>query len=112
MPGWLVASQGGLTVALDINITDELRQEGIARDVVNRIQNLRKDSGLEVTDKISITLQNNNAELAAAVEANRDYICAEVQALSLTLVEGLDNEKAVEIPMDEFTLRVLLEVVS
>ena len=112
VPGWLVASQGGLTVALDINITDELRQEGIARDVVNRIQNLRKDSGLEVTDKIAITLQNNNAELAAAVEANRDYICAEVQALSLTLVEGLDNEKAVEIPMDEFTLRVLLEVVS
>ena len=111
VPGWLVASQGGLTVALDISISDELRQEGIARDFVNRIQNLRKDSGLEVTDKINIRLQNNSAELAQAIEANRDYICAEVQALSLTLVDNMD-EQAAEIPMDEFTLRVMLEVVS
>ena len=109
VPGWLVASQGGLTVALDISISDELRQEGIARDFVNRIQNLRKDSGLEVTDKINIRLQNNSAELAQAIEANRDYICAEVQALSLTLVDNMD-EQAAEIPMDEFTLRVMLEV--
>ena len=110
IPGWLVASENGLTVALDITITDELRLEGIARDFVNRIQNLRKDSGFEVTDKISITLQNNNELLASAVSANKDYICQEVQALDLTLVGDL-NGAASEIEMDEFLLKVKIEVV-
>ena len=111
IPGWLVASENGLTVALDITITDELRLEGIARDFVNRIQNLRKDSGFEVTDKISITLQNNNELLASAVSANKDYICQEVQALDLKLVGDL-NGTASEIEMDEFLLKVKIEVVS
>ncbi len=111
VPGWLVATQGGLTVALDITITDELRQEGIARDFVNRIQNLRKDSGLEVTDKIKITLQNNNAELTAAITAHRAYICEEVQARALTIVDDPDGQ-VTEIEMDEFTLLVQLEVVD
>jgi len=110
IPGWLVASENGLTVALDITITDELRLEGIARDFVNRIQNLRKDSGFEVTDKISITLQNNNELLTSAVSANKDYICQEVQALDLTLVGDL-NGAASEIEMDEFLLKVKIEVV-
>ncbi len=111
VPGWLVASQGSLTVALDVTITDELRREGIARDVVNRIQNLRKDSGLEVTDKIKVTLQNNNEELAAAIVTNRDYICQEVQAVSLDLTADL-NGSATEIEMDEFLLKIKLEVAS
>ncbi|OIN61085.1 isoleucine--tRNA ligase [Arsenicibacter rosenii] len=105
VPGWLVASEGGLTVALDVTITDELRQEGIARDFVNRIQNLRKDSDFDVTDKITIVLERNNDTLAAAVEANKAYICQEVQANSLELVENL-NGGASEIEMDEFLLRV------
>ena len=111
VPGWLVASENGLTVALDITVTDELRLEGIARDFVNRVQNLRKDSGFEVTDKIKITLQNNNELLASAVTANRDYICQEVQALDLDLVSDL-NGTASEIEMDEFLLKVKIEVVA
>ncbi|MCE7058694.1 isoleucine--tRNA ligase [Dyadobacter sp. CY343] len=110
VPGWLVASEGGLTVALDITVTDELRLEGIARDFVNRVQNLRKDSGFEVTDKIRITLQNNDSLLASAVTANKDYICQEVQALDLNLVSDLNGE-ASEIEMDEFLLKVKIEVV-
>ncbi|SEJ46417.1 Isoleucyl-tRNA synthetase [Dyadobacter koreensis] len=111
VPGWLVASENGLTVALDITVTDELRLEGIARDFVNRVQNLRKDSGFEVTDKIKITLQNNDELLASAVTANREYICQEVQALDLSLVGDL-NGSASEIEMDEFLLKVKIEVVS
>ena len=110
VPGWLVASQGGLTVALDVTITDTLRQEGIARDFVNRIQNLRKDSGMDVTDKIKILLQDNNAELTAAILTHRPYICEEVQAQALDVVAELDTQ-ASEIEMDEFMLRVHLEVV-
>jgi isoleucyl-tRNA synthetase len=111
VPGWLVASENGLTVALDITVTEELRLEGIARDFVNRVQNLRKDSGFEVTDKISITLENNNELLANAVTANKDYICQEVQALDLNLVGDL-NGSASEIEMDEFLLKVKIVVVS
>jgi isoleucyl-tRNA synthetase len=111
VPGWLVASEGGLTVALDITVTDDLRLEGIARDFVNRVQNLRKDSGFDVTDKIRITLQNNDSLLANAVTANKDYICQEVQALDLNLVGDLNGEAA-EIEMDEFLLKVKIEVIS
>ncbi|MCF0053926.1 isoleucine--tRNA ligase [Dyadobacter sp. LJ53] len=111
VPGWLVASEGGLTVALDITITDDLRLEGIARDFVNRVQNLRKDSGYEVTDKIRITLQDNDTLLASAIAANKDYICQEVQALELNLIHDLNGE-ANEIEMDEFLLKVKIEVVS
>lgn len=111
VPGWLVASDKGITVALDINISEELRQEGIARDFVNRIQNYRKDTGFDVTDKISIKLLNNNEALTAAVEANSEYISQEVQALSLeVLAEKPTN--AVEIEMDEFMLVVTVEVIA
>ncbi|MEZ0541078.1 isoleucine--tRNA ligase [Fibrella arboris] len=108
IPGWVVAADGPLTVALDVNVTDELRREGIARDVVNRIQNLRKDQQFEVTDKIRIELERNNDLLAAAVEANKAYIQQEVQAVQLELVTGL-NGSAVDIEMDEFVLKVKIE---
>jgi isoleucyl-tRNA synthetase len=85
IPGWLVASEGGITVALDITINEALRQEGLAREFVNRIQNLRKDSGFEVTDRIEIRYQAN-AEIQAAIEANLDYIKNEV--LANEIVEG------------------------
>lgn len=109
IPGWLVASEGGLTVALDVTVTDELRREGIARDFVNRIQNLRKDRDFAVTDKISIELERNDETLADAIEANKPYIQQEVQAVSLNLVTGLNGE-AVDIEMDEFLLRVKVDV--
>jgi isoleucyl-tRNA synthetase len=110
VPGWLVASEGALTVALDVTITDELRREGIARDFVNRVQNLRKDKGFLVTDKIRIVLLNNDPLLAEAISSNQSYICQEVQANTLDLTTELPAEAA-EIDMDEFLLKVLVEVV-
>src|SRR5690606_32550385 len=74
--GWLVANANGITVALDITLTDELKKEGIARELVNRIQNIRKDSGFEVTDKVKIKIQQNSV-IQDAVTANIDYIKAE-----------------------------------
>lgn len=90
IPGWLVAAEGPYTVALDINISNELKQEGIARELVNRIQNLRKDTGFEVTDKISITVQKHPM-LDAAIEANKQYICLETLAADITLVDQIAN---------------------
>ncbi len=110
IPGWLVTVEGGLTVALDIHLDEALKQEGIARDFVNRIQNLRKDSGFEVTDKIVIKLKNNNQELADAVDAFKDYISTEVQALSIEI--GNDFENLSEIEMDEYMLLVNISVIS
>lgn len=83
IPGWLVTSEGGITVALDSKITDDLREEGIARELVNRVQNLRKDSGLEVTDRIQLTLDSSE-EIQKAVANNQDYVCNEVLATQIT----------------------------
>ena len=91
IPGWLVASEGGLTVALDITISDELKSEGIARELVNRVQNLRKDSGLEVTDKIHITVETTDA-IREAISANAAYVKAEV--LATEIVFGATSSSA------------------
>ncbi|MEX2336198.1 MAG: isoleucine--tRNA ligase [Fulvivirga sp.] len=107
IPGWSVASEGRLTVALDITISDELRKEGIARDLVNRVQNLRKDMGLEVQDKIKINIQKNTDLVNAALEANKEYICNETQALSLNILDKLSD--GVELEMDEHKLSVKIE---
>ena len=109
IPGWLVASEGKLTVALDITLTESLKQEGIARDLVNRIQNLRKDSGLDVQDRIRISLLNNNAEVNAAVQAFEKYISEETQASGVQLTEMMADGTALEI--DEYTLTAKLEVI-
>lgn len=79
IPGWLVASEGRITVALDITLTEELKSEGIARELVSRIQNYRKDSGLEVMDRINLTFDTNDT-VKSAIESNKEYICAEVLA--------------------------------
>lgn len=79
IPGWLVASEGQLTVALDITISEELKAEGIARELINRVQNLRKDSGLEVTDRIVLKVETSEA-IRAAIKANMEYVCNEVLA--------------------------------
>jgi len=108
IPGWIVASEGGLTVALDITLTDDLRREGIARDVVNRVQNLRKDMGLEVQDKIRIEVQQADELINSALIANREYICQETQALELNLLAEVKDSRAVE--MDEFVLNLKITV--
>jgi len=107
IPGWLVASEGKLTVALDITLTDDLKKEGIARDLVNRIQNLRKDSGLEVQDKISISIVNNTDIVNGAIEANKEYICQETQALSLEVVGEVSQGEMLEI--DEHNIEIKIE---
>lgn len=90
IPGWTIANEGSLTVALDITVTDELRNEGVARELVKRIQNLRKESGFEITDRIDIQLEHNE-HTDMAVEQFRDYISAQVLANSLTLTDTVDN---------------------
>ncbi len=104
IPGWQVASENGLTVALDITITDDLRKEGVARDLVNRIQNVRKDQGLEVQDKINIVLEKGNEWVDGAVQDYRDYICVETQASSLEQVDSLTDGLMLEI--DDITVKV------
>ncbi len=107
IPGWSVASQGRVTVALDITLSEELRQEGIARDLVNRVQNIRKDMGLEVQDKIKINIEKNTDLVNAALNVNKEYICQETQALSLEMPDQLTD--GVLLEMDEHQLKVKIE---
>lgn len=104
IPGWSVATDQGLTVALDVTLTEALRQEGIARDLVNRIQNLRKDMGLEVQDKIHIKVQKLDELVNAALTNFASYIQTETQALTLELLDNLDQ--ATVLDMDDFELSV------
>lgn len=108
IPGWLVASEGKITVALDTTISEELKQEGIARDLVNRIQNLRKDAGLEVQDKINLELETENVDVKAAVDYFRNYICEETQAVTFEVKSGIEN--ATEIDLDGMLLKLGLTV--
>ncbi len=98
IPGWLVSTMGKLTVALDITVTDDLRYEGIARELVNRIQNIRKDNDFEVTDKISVIIEKNG-ELEEAVNRNFNYICSETLAENLEFSEALDNSGKISIDL-------------
>ncbi|MBP6557865.1 MAG: class I tRNA ligase family protein, partial [Flavobacterium sp.] len=105
IPGWLVANANGITVALDITLTEELKNEGIARELVNRIQNLRKDSGFEVTDKIKVHLQHNDI-LAKAIQENENYIKSETLTETLVLEKEVSN--GTEIEFDEIKTRILI----
>lgn len=105
--GWLVASSGNLLVALDIHITDELRKEGIARELVNRIQNIRKDSGFDVTDKINICIQKQKA-VEEAVSDNLEYIKSETLTSELTFAENVSGEP---IEFDDIVTKILVEKV-
>ena len=104
--GWLVANEGGLTVALDVTITEELRKEGIARELVNRIQNARKDTGLEVTDKIRLTVLNFE-NLQHAIQENKAYIMSETLTQELVFVDALDA--GTEIAFDTIISKILIE---
>jgi isoleucyl-tRNA synthetase len=103
IPGWLVANEGALTVALEVELTDELRQEGMAREVINRIQNLRKEGGLEITDRISITIAPND-EVEKAVETFGDYIKTQVLADSITFAQN----NGTEVDFDDFKLNITI----
>ncbi len=100
IPGWKVANNGPLTVALDINLSEELKNEGLAREVVNRIQNMRKDAGFEVTDKILVKIQQNS-DLDNAIKNNLSYICSETLTNDLQLVQNLSTANASKIEVDE-----------
>ncbi len=106
MPGWLVANNGILTIALDIELTDALVEEGIARELVNRIQNLRKTSGLEITDRITIEIERRD-EIAAAVEHCCEYIASQVLATSLTLVDKVAEPQVLD--MDGYTVNITIK---
>ncbi len=95
IPGWLVASANGITVALDVTISEELKKEGIARELVNRIQNIRKDSGFEVTDKVKVQIQTED-EIANAIKDNLEYIKAETLTENLQFVGRLENGTEIE----------------
>ena len=105
VPGWQVANLGTLTVALDITITDDLKQEGISRELVNRIQNMRKDQGFEVTDKIRVQVKDH-PYISEALKNNLSYICAEILAESFELVNELNEGEVVSI--DEHNLMILI----
>ena len=104
--GWLVANEGALTVALDVTISEDLRKEGIARELVNRIQNLRKDSGFEVTDRIDVQLQSD-AHVAEAVSSNEAYIKSETLTEDLKIIDQVDN--GIEIAFDEVNTRLFIK---
>ncbi len=100
IPGWLVANEGTLTVALDITVTDELKDEGIAREFINRIQNIRKESGFEVTDKINIQIVKHEA-IIKAIKTHTEYISIQTLAQSIELVDELEQNSAKHVEIDD-----------
>ncbi|RKQ50823.1 isoleucyl-tRNA synthetase [Roseivirga pacifica] len=108
IPGWSVASEGKTTVALDVTITDELRKEGFARDFVNRLQNLRKDLGLDVQDKISVKVSSEEALVNESLTDNKAYICEETQATTLEL--AATGTESHEVDIDGHILKLELSV--
>ena len=104
--GWLVANEGALTVALDVTISPELKKEGIARELINRIQNLRKDSGFEVTDKIEVMLQKD-VQVVEAVEVNEDYIKSETLTNKIEITDNLED--GIEIAFDDVNTKLYIK---
>lgn len=100
IPGWLVASDGSLTIALDVTVTEELRQEGLAREFINRIQNYRKESGFDVTDKIRVLIVRHQA-IDQAILNHREYIGAQTLARQIELIEEMNTENAKQVDLDE-----------
>jgi isoleucyl-tRNA synthetase len=104
--GWLVTNQDGLTVALDIKISEELRKEGIAREIVNRIQNLRKESDFDIIDKITLFVQRDKI-LESAIKENEDYIKTETLTNNLVFRDEIKN--GIEVAFDDVNTRILIE---
>jgi len=110
IPGWLVASEDGLTVALDINLTDVLKKEGLSRDIVNRIQNLRKDQNLEVQDKIDILYTTHDKLIQEAMEVHQQSIQHETQAKTILFNADLPN--GISLDIDGAEIIIQLNVIS
>ena len=108
MPGWLVANEGTLTVALDITLTDALVREGIARELVNRIQNIRKSNGYEIVDKIVVEIESR-PEIAEAVTEYANYIATQTLANEVLLVAEIAD--ATELDFDEYSVKVFVKKV-
>ena len=106
IPGWTVASNSTLTVALDLQLTEELINEGVARELVNRVQNLRKETGLEVTDKIKLLVRNDEP-IVKAVETNKDYITSETLTADLQLVDTVENGVEVDLNGNDTVIAIL-----
>jgi isoleucyl-tRNA synthetase len=105
VPGWTVANEGALTVALDVEVTDELRREGIAREIIKRIQAMRKEQGLEIVDRIAVSLSKNEAT-DEAVNEFAEHICNQVLADSIEICESLAGE---EVDLDGIVLNIKIE---
>jgi isoleucyl-tRNA synthetase len=105
IPGWQVANDGKLTVALDITITDDLRNEGIAREFVNRIQNIRKDSGFDVTDKITVLIEDHKL-IREAVRRHSSYIASQTLATVVSVVPVITGDKIREIDIEEVMIKI------
>jgi isoleucyl-tRNA synthetase len=109
MPGWLVATEGAMTIALDITITEALKQEGVARELINRIQNLRKSSGFDVTDKVDVKIYadgEDGAEIAASLANFADYVAAQTLALSVEAAPVAEAGDAPEVEWNEGAIRI------
>jgi len=102
IPGWTIAQEGKITVALDIDITPELKNEGVSRLIIKRIQNIRKESGFEITDRIDVVIENH-PDLSAAVEVFKEHIATQVLANSLTLGDASDG---IEVEFGDFKAKI------
>lgn len=107
VPGWTVANDGEVTVALDLDITPELKAEGLAREVVKRIQMFRKDSGFEITDRIAVSFPAKS-KIAKAVDSFKDYIASQVLAYSISFVDEMPTN-AIELDFEEFKTLISIE---
>jgi isoleucyl-tRNA synthetase len=109
MPGWLVATEGSMTIALDVTITEELKQEGVARELINRIQNLRKSSGFDVTDKVDVKIFAAGEvydEIVASLANFAEYVGSQTLALSVAAEQLTDGCDAPEVEWNEGTIRI------
>ena len=109
MPGWLVATEGAMTIALDVTITEELKQEGVARELINRIQNLRKSSGFDVTDKVNVKIfaeGEYEAEIVASLANFADYVAAQTLAMSVVAAPMAEAADAPEVEWNEGVIRI------
>ncbi|MEG0700365.1 MAG: DUF5915 domain-containing protein, partial [Muribaculaceae bacterium] len=108
IPGWLVANDGNLTVALDITLTEDLKREGIAREIVNRIQNIRKSNDFDITDKIIVKISSNeNSD--SAINEYKEYIAKQVLANSIVITDLDAEHDKIELDLDDFKLNVIVE---
>ena len=111
IPGWQVANDGKLTVALDITVSDELRYEGIAREFVNRIQNIRKENGFDVTDKITVLIEDHEF-VHEAVTRHASYIASQTLATTVTLTDNFAGNNVRDVEIDEWVVKVCVTMNS